>query len=166
MKERLRSATEFAMGIAMLVAMGAILIFFVRGAAWAAENLLVFAAQLSGWALWAVVLVLPLAIFRRTRGFAGTVWFFSSFAFGLVAWLYGFALTYQLWGGLAVVVGLFFFGVGVVFLALLATAVNGLWEPFWTLLFMSFLVFFVRVIGAAMHASYERGQETASQAIS
>jgi len=57
----------------------------------------------------------------------------SSFVVGFAAWLYGFGFTYTLWGGFAVILGLFLFGIGVVPMGLVATGINGMWDAFWTI---------------------------------
>ena len=61
-----------------------------------------------------IVILLPLSMFRRLRPHTGGLLYLSSYLFGLVTWLYGFIVTCALWGGFAVVIGLMFFGVGVV----------------------------------------------------
>ncbi len=75
--------------------------------------------------------------------------------FGLVAWLLGFILTYSIWGAWAVVIGILFLGGGVVPIALLATAINGYWDPFLTLLVVSVLTFGARISGLLIAESGE-----------
>lgn len=102
-----------------------------------------------------IVIFLPLSIFTRLRGFTGGGIFFSSFLFGFVAWLLGFILTYSIWGAWAVVIGVLFLGGGVVPIALLATAINGYWDPFLTLLVVTALTFGARIIGLLIAESGE-----------
>jgi hypothetical protein len=86
----------------------------------------------------------PLSLFRRTRGFAAKLLMPLSYLFGLTTWLLGFLMTYALWGVFAVVAGLFMFGLGVVPIAMLATAVNGMWPEFFALVASIIITFGAR----------------------
>jgi hypothetical protein len=61
--------------------------------------------------------------------------------------LLGFILVYSIWDSLAVVICILFLGGGVVPIALLATAINGYWDPFFMLLVATVLIFGARIIG-------------------
>lgn len=162
MIERLKMGGAFIGGLALLLIPLVLAVVFFRGAAWLAENTLewVFAV---GWLVLAIdiLIALPLAVFRRFRKFSGTVVFASSYIFGTATWLLGFALTYSLWGLGAVVIGLLFFGIGVVAMAILATMLKGMWSVTATLLVMLGLTFGGRLAGAALLAS---GEESATLA--
>lgn len=67
-----------------------------------------------------VFILLPLAIFRKTRGVSATGLYMVSYVFGINLWLWSFLLVYQIWGTVALVIGLLFFGVGVVPIAFFA----------------------------------------------
>lgn len=156
MAEKLKQMAGMAFGLLMLIAILSLPLVFFMGAAWASKNLLDPLIAL-GWILLAIniVVLLPLSIFKRLRGFAGTGIYFSSFVFGLVAWLLGFILTYSIWGTWAVVIGILFLGGGVVPIAMLATAINGYWDPFFTLLVVTILTFVARIIGMLVAESGE-----------
>jgi hypothetical protein len=156
MVEKLKEMAGMALGFLILVAVLSLPLVFIMGASWASENLL-GPLIVIGWILLAInmVILLPLSIFKRLRGFSGGGIFFSSFVFGLVAWLLGFILTYSIWGGWAVFVGILFLGGGVVPIALLATAISGYWDPFFTLLAVTIITFAVRVIGIIIAESGE-----------
>jgi hypothetical protein len=156
MVEKLKEMAGMAFGFLILVAVLSLPLVFVMGAAWASKNLL-GPLVVIGWVLLAIniVILLPLSIFKQLRGFAGGGIYFSSFVFGLVAWLIGFILTYSIWGAWAVVVGILFLGGGVVPIALLATAINGYWDPFFTLLVVTILTFAARIIGMLIAESGE-----------
>jgi hypothetical protein len=71
-------------------------------------------------------------------------------------WMTGLLLTYTLWGGFAVFIGLFMFGVGVVITAFLATLLNGLWSAFFEIIFLVFLTYGTRFMSAYVIDKYER----------
>ena len=156
MIEKIKEMAGMAFGFLILVAVLSLPLVFIMGAAWASKNLL-GPLVVIGWVLLAIniVILLPLSFFKRLRGFAGGGIYFSSFVFGLVAWLLGFILTYSIWGAWAVVVGILFLGGGVVPIALLATAINGYWDPFFTLLIVTILTFAARIIGMLIAESGE-----------
>jgi hypothetical protein len=64
--------------------------------------------------------LLPLAAFRGTRVFACGGMHFGKGLFGLTFWLLCVALTFAKWGKAATLVGLFFFGLGVLPMGVLA----------------------------------------------
>jgi len=78
--------------------------------------------------------------------------------FGLFLWVLGLIPTYHLWGGLAVFLGLFLFGVGVVPVAMLATLFKGMWLQFGELVFLTALVFGVRAY--SMYVAQKADRET------
>ena len=137
MKEALKNIGSFALGIAIFIGVIVLAVFFIKGGVWLSEKLLPILSILSGFAFLACLFVLvPLAVFHPTRGFAGVSLFIASYIFGVSAWMTGLLLTYTLWGLVAVLFGLFLFGIGVVPLALLATLFKGLWSPFFSLVLM------------------------------
>jgi len=81
-----------------------------------------------------VLIFLPMAIPESTRRFSSIAILFSSYIFGLTLWMGSLLFCYMLWGLWATVFGLFWFGVGVVPIALLATLIEGRWAEFLTTL--------------------------------
>lgn len=121
--------------------------------------LLTGAAELSVWALewtpavfgvvfWVVVLLLlPLALIPPARGFAGGGILIASYIFGGVLWVWSMAFTYEVWGLVAVIIGLFIFGVGVVPIAMLAALLNGQWELLGMFALLIAITFGSRILG-------------------
>jgi len=117
------------------------------------------AAELSVWALdwlpstfsWTflvtVILFVPLAFIPAARGVSGNGIVIASYIFGAILWLWAMAITYSVWGMLALVLGLVFFGVGVVPVAILAVLFEGEWMAFGNLLFLIVLTFGSRGLG-------------------
>lgn len=104
-----------------------------------------------------VVILLPLAIFKATRGIAGTGIFFSSYVFGITTWFLGAAVTFATWGWSAVIIGLLLGGVGVVPIGILAAFIS-LSQPFLglSLVVMVVIVFAARIGGMSLAESAER----------
>lgn len=127
----------------------ATVLFFTLGAK-VAFTISPFINWLAG-ILFVINLVLLLfAIIPKTRGVVGMIIYISSYVYGLSAWIYGLAVTLALWGWLAVIIGLFIGGVGVVPIGMLAAIFNGHWDIFWTLLFTVVLTYGARVVGYAL----------------
>ena len=121
----------------------------IKGAAWAVEILLVPLVAISkALLLINLAVLLPLSIVLRFRVLTGSWILLSSYVFALLAWLQGFILTYTTLGVLAVLLGLLLFGVGVVPIALIATAVSANWPAFMMLLLVTLLSFVCRLVGA------------------
>lgn len=137
MKDILKVVGSFALGIVIFVVLIVLALFFIKGGLWLSDKLLPILLVASGWAFVACLFILvPLAVFHPTRAFAGIGLYIASYIFGAALWMSGLLLTYTLWGMLAVFIGLFFLGVGVVPFALLATLFKGLWPAFFSLILM------------------------------
>lgn len=151
MIEKLKKLGNVSLGLVGIAAVFAVPFLFFKGAIWASENLLRLLI-LIGFIVVVldVVILLPLSMFRRLRPHTGGLIYLSSYLFGLVTWLYGFIVTYALWGGFAVVIGLMFFGVGVVFMAILASLLKAMWEPFFTVIVFAVITYGSRLAGYAI----------------
>ena len=104
--DKLKSFGSLAFGATIFVGLLAIPVILFLGIAWAAKHLLQ-PLIIVGWIAIAIdlAILMPLSGFRKFRGFTGGAIFISSFIFGLITWLLSFVLTWLLWGGWAVVVG-------------------------------------------------------------
>ena len=67
----------------------------------------------------AIFVLLPLTIWRKTRGAAGAGLLITSYIFGLTTWLLGAAVTFASFGWFGLIIGLLVLGVGVVPLAII-----------------------------------------------
>lgn len=157
MGSRIKNAGWVVAGFAIVALLLLIPMLFLQGALWASETFLPFLLNLAGFIfLVDVALVLPLAIFRRLRPFAGVGLQWSSLVFGLTTWLFGLIVTHELWGWMAVVIGLLMFGVGVVAMGMLASVFSGEWSVLFTLAIMLAVTFGVRLAGLSLSASGTR----------
>jgi hypothetical protein len=101
---------------------------FIKGWVWLGEIVLPWLPIIMGLVLVLdLLIVLPLAVFKKTKGLSAIGLVASSYVYGLTLWFWGLLLTYYLWGVIAVFIGLFMAGVGVVPMAMLATALAGEW---------------------------------------
>ena len=107
---------------AFLIVGLAITAVFIFGAAWGSAKLLPWFSVLT-WIAFAIVvlILLPLAIPRATRGFSSVALFSPPTSSVATLWMEGLLLTLAIWGLGAVFIGLFLMGVGVVPIAMLAT---------------------------------------------
>ena len=153
MKEQLKALGTILLGAAVFLALLALPVVFIMGSLWAAERLLP-ALIIVGWIALGIdiLLLLPLSIIRPFRPFTGGGIFLSSYLFGIVTWLTGFIVTYSVWGLLGVIIGCLLMGVGVVPLGIVASLLNGMWEPFFTLLVLAVVTFGSRLLGLAIAA--------------
>lgn len=151
MLEKLKEIGYLVTGIVLLAAVISLPVVFIMGSLWASENILPPLVSV-GWVVLGMNLVifLPLSLFKRLRAFSGGAMYLSSLVFGLIAWLFGFILTYSIWGLGAVILGMIFLGGGVVPIAMLATAINGYWEPFFIVFVVAVLAISTRMFGMHM----------------
>ena len=128
MKRNLRSTGSVLLGIGILIGFVVLVLFFFRGGLWLNEVVYPWLSLVSATTFLACLLiVLPLALIRRTRGLAGLGLFIASYLFGVSLWVWAFLLTYTLWGRMALFIGLLLVGTGLVPIAMLATVFNGEW---------------------------------------
>jgi membrane protein YdbS with pleckstrin-like domain len=91
-----------------------------------------------------------MSLIPPTRPWAGLGFFISSYIFGLTGWFMGLLLTWAIWGGVVVIIGLLFMGIGVVPLGMLATLFNGMWLELGLLTFVLILTFGLRTLGMTL----------------
>ena len=112
-----------------------------------------FVYWLSGILIIIDVIALLAAITPPARQVSGIIVYVSSYIFGLATWIYGLAVTLALWGIIAVLIGIFLGGVGVVPIGMLAAIFYGRWDLFFTLLIMGILTYATRIVGTLLSES-------------
>jgi hypothetical protein len=90
------------------------------------DRLLIFLVLLCVF-LCSLVILLPLSFLKVTHVLAGYGFYTTSFVCGISGWYMGCPLCGEVWGPLAVIIGLLILGIGVVPIAMLATLFNGMW---------------------------------------
>ena len=147
-KSILSGIGTYILGTAILLAVFSLHILFIVGGIWVGEKILPWLMALSIIAIGVCLVILPLfTLFSVTRAWAGLGFVIVSYVFGLTGWFMGLLLTWMLWGGLAVVIGLFIFGVGVIPIAMLATLSKGMWLELGLLFLVVILTFGSRILG-------------------
>jgi amino acid transporter len=166
MKDTLKSIGSFLLGICILVGVMFILMMFIKGGVWLSERVYPWLVILTTIALLVVILVLlPLAIFRRTRAFAGGGIYLASYVFGLTLWAWSLLISYTIWGVTGIVIGLLLGGIGVVPIAILATLFHGMWSMVGQLLLVTAMTFGARFLGIWVVAKSEDHDHTPIHAL-
>lgn len=148
MKTRLASVGTAALGIAIMLALILIPVLLLQGGLWLSALLFPWLVTLNALAVFVTVFVLlPNAVFSSTPKFAGSGMMIVSYVFGATLWVWSLLLTYTLWGGFWLFLGLFMAGVGVVPLAMIATFFKGMWAELGELVLLIVLTLGVRVWG-------------------
>lgn len=148
-----------AIGIAVFSAILLVPAMFIMGIGWASARALPILVNVGWLVLFLDILILlPLSIFRGLRGFTGTAIFISSYLFGLVTFMLGVVVTWMLWGGWAVAIGILMFGGAVVPFAILAAMFKGMWALVLTIVVLCALTFGARLIGLMLAESRERAR--------
>lgn len=125
---------------ATLLIVGLLLVLIIKGSAFIGALFLpLLVALVFPFAAFTLVVLLPMAVFPRTRPAAAGIMYVGSFLYGLTAWLIGFIVTLKYWGVFWVIIGLVLAGVGVVPMGLLATAFAQDTTAFWSLLVLTVL---------------------------
>jgi hypothetical protein len=153
----LQGSGAIAIAIVSIFVIVLISVAFFRGVVWFSATFLPWASVASIWAMAiCVVVLLPLALFRTTRPWSGLGFVFASYVFGFLCWLLGFIVTTETLGTFWTMIGLFFFGVGIIPLALIGAMVKGFWPLFWMVLITAVLTLGTRLLGFALVATSER----------
>ncbi len=156
-KQFFKSAPRILINLCVLAALTLLLLTFVKGGVWMAREVypgLIFGAK--AVLLGMLILFIPLSMFRRTRAVAGLGIFALSYLLGLTLWVWSLILTFKLWGIFAVILGLFFVGVGIVPIALLAVLFHGDWATLGDLLLLIICVPVSRSFGLYLAAQAAR----------
>lgn len=155
--EKIKSVGIGLGGLAFVVAAIAIPVVVLFGMTWVSVKVFPWLMPAFFWTLAVCLFVLgPAALFRRTRGFSVVGLMMASYVFGAVLWISSLLLTLDLWGMFAVVIGLLFFGVGIVPVAILAAIFHAQWSSLGDIAIMLIAMFGVRVLALWLAYKAER----------
>src|SRR2546427_3028060 len=111
MKTTLASIGTGALGIAILLALALIPVLLLQGGVWLSALLFPWLAAINALTLLVTLFaLLPNAVFSSTPRFAGSGMMIVSYVFGATLWVWSLLLTYTLWGGFWLFIGLFMAG--------------------------------------------------------
>jgi hypothetical protein len=163
----IKTGGAIALGIAVFLGLIFLAVFFIKGAAYVSVVALPYLdiAAAIGFVI-CILIFLPLSIFRVTRAVACVGLFIASYIFGIELWMYGFIVTYALWGGVGIFLGLCFGGVGVVPLGLIAATLHGEWYPVAQILFGLVTTFGARGFAAYLAKKVDEAQSSSRLAVS
>lgn len=157
--KKLKVSLWVVIGISICILIPMLIGLFVHGGAWLGAKIYPLLIPISLLTLAIVILVLiPMSFIKGTRRHASIGLLIASYVFGLTLWVWGLLLTYHLWGGWAVFIGLFILGIGVVPIAMLATIFKGMWPQLVELIILTILVFGVRAY--SLYLAQKADQET------
>jgi hypothetical protein len=148
MRKFLKSIGSFIIGVAFLIGIIVLPLLFIYGGVWLSEIILpwLFIIMFFVFAV-DILIILPLGIFNKTKSASAVGLVISSYVYGLTLWLWALLLTYAIWGMIAVIIGLFIFGIGVVPIAILASLINGEWSVLGQIILLMFFTYGSRMLG-------------------
>ena len=94
-----------------------------------------------------IFIILPLGIFKKTKGISAIGLVVSSYVYGSTLWVLTFLVTYKICGLIAVLIGLIFAGVGFVPMAMLAAAIKGHWAIVGSITLLLFFTYGAGILG-------------------
>jgi hypothetical protein len=95
-------------------------------------------------------IALVLMIFKKTRGWGGFGLTIVSFMFGFTTWLWALIMAFAYAGLGWVIVGLFFYGMGIVPIAMIGAALHGEWGVTLELLVSVLIIYGLRMLGTVI----------------
>lgn len=156
----LKGVGSILLGIVGFLAVLWIGILLIHGVAWISISLFQYLTLFNHIVtVLCVLLFLPLGIFRKTRAVSAYALFVSSYAFGLCVWLYGFLVTYMIWGVIGVLIGIGLGIVGVVPLGIIAAALHSQWSLVAELVYGLVLTYGARLIALWLAAKVNSTEE-------
>lgn len=93
-----------------------------------------------------IFILLPLAIFKKSRIISGWGLIISSYIFGVSLWMYSFLVTYTYWGVFGLVIALFMLGIGVTPIAIVASLFHWDWATIGNIAFGLVITFGARFL--------------------
>lgn len=150
-------ATTASAVMYILIAAGFIFLLplVVRMAVWLCERIFPILQIISGWTLLIYLLLLiPMAIFRPTRSVAALSMFLATLIFGITTVAGGLLISHDIWGFLGCAIGMGFWLIGVIPVAILASLIHGLW---WNFTWLLLMVFFT--VGSGLLVLFVVGKE-------
>jgi hypothetical protein len=157
MTEQLKAAGTWVLIFVVLILISWVLNLLIAGGVWAGVKIYPFLQLIMNITLVVTFLIFaPLSLIRRLRPLVGTCMVFASYVYGITLWVWSLLLTYAVWGGVAVIIGLFLMGIGVVPIAMLACVVKGSWQVFAQLVVLAALTYGIRLWGTCLIANHEK----------
>jgi hypothetical protein len=156
LKEKFNNIAWTIAGIIIMLVIVFIPFIFIKGGVWLSAKVYPWLVIIMNFSMVISLFILsPLSFFKKTRGIAGVGLIYLSYVFGVTLWVWSFFLTYTLWGTIALIIGLFIMGLGVIPIAILATIFNGAWSELGHLILGIVMTFGTRFFGAYIATRHE-----------
>lgn len=147
MKEKIKDLGMGLLGIAFIIGLILLALLFMKGSLWLSATLYPWLVLISVITfVISIFILLPLSIFKKTRGASAIGLLIASYIFGATIWVWSFLLAYIFWGFMGLFIGLFIGGIGVVPIAMLASIFNGEWVIFSQLILLVVATFGIRFL--------------------
>lgn len=144
MKEKLKSLQGLIIFIISLIPVVLLIITFILGVDWYWTKVVNQEWFFTIYWITLVVFVLFLLIscIKKARLVGAIGLMVVSYIFGALTWMFSLGVTWIIWGLIAVIIGLFIAGIGIVPVALVATLFTGNWQAllFIAIGIMSFII--------------------------
>lgn len=161
--EGIKSVGGSILGFAIMIGFVFLAIVLLKGGISLADKIFPYIVKISNWVtLFLILVLIPMAYFKKSRMYAGMGLFFTSYFFGFSMWIYSALVAYIFWGFFALIIGLFLAGIGVLPIAILAAIFNGEWSIFGNLIYMMALTYGARIIGTKI---MEKAEEESYQEV-
>ncbi len=154
--EKLKGIGGTVGGLLLMLAVIAIPVLLLFGAAEFSVWALDWIPDVIGIAVLASIVLVLLAAIPGARFLTGSLLGVASTIFTVCAWLYCLAFTYIEWGMIAVVIGVLFFGFGVVITGILAAIFSATWSVLGNIAILFGLGLAARFFASWMLESAER----------
>jgi hypothetical protein len=155
--EALKNVGWGLLGIAIIAPLVFVAALLINGIAWVSGHVLEYLITLNNIVtVMCIVFLPPLALFRKTRVVPAYGLYVASFVFGVCVWVYGFMVTYEIWDGVGVLIGLMLGIVGIVPLGIIAALWHSEWVIAAELTYGVVLTYGARAIALWLRAKIER----------
>jgi hypothetical protein len=157
--EKLKTIGGILLYIVIFAAMIALAVLFFLGAGWCSAHLLpffVFGCEIAAAILF--LILLPLSLIKKARGFTAVTILLISYLFGITVWMEGLLITLSTWGVVPAIVGLCFMGIGVVPIGMLSALFHGIWMGLLDMVILLALTFGCRLFSHWIAEKHERHQ--------
>lgn len=165
MNEKIKTLGSIALTVAVFAALLFASVALLKGTTVAAAWALPLLSSIVGFiTVLGLPILLLLAGIPTTRFIAGGGFITASYFYGATLWIVAFFFTLETWGWLAVIIGIFMAGVGVVPIAILAGLFHREWSMIGQLLLGVLLTFGCRLFGHFLVAKAEERANNISAA--
>jgi hypothetical protein len=128
-KEKFSNIGMTLLGIGFLLLMLFIGSWLIKGMLWFTETAYPYLIVIGSFLFWiGVIVLLPLAFFKKTRGASGFGFLISASFYGILLWCTSLITIHMIWGWVGVVAGFLFAVIGIIPFSFIASIFSGSWD--------------------------------------